>query len=157
MSVTIRPATLDDWNDLAALIEAFNREKATKFDEPDFTRMHLDACYLAISSGYGGIYLAYDDETPLGYCAWVSLPTMPVGVVDGLGTYVVPERRREWIAEQLNLTAIEYHKANGATRVYGVVSNSNVPSMTRMEAYGATKVGTLYRWDLSREPAVRGC
>lgn len=153
--IEVRPATLADWNNLAYFIEAFNREKATKFDEPDYTRMHLDACHLAIAEGYGGVFLAQDGDALIGYCAWLSLPTMPVGVVDGLGTYVVPERRRELVAEKLNLAAIEFHKERGATRVYGAVSEDNEASMRRMESYGARKVGVLYRWDLDREP-VRG-
>jgi L-amino acid N-acyltransferase YncA len=150
--VSVRPATLQDWNDLAYFIEAYNREKCAKFDEPDCTRMHLDACHLAISGGYGGVFLAQDGDKLIGYCAWLSLPTMPVGMVDGIGTYVIPERRRELVAEKLNLAAIEYHKERGATRVYGVVSDDNEASRSRMEAYGARKVGTLYRWDLDREP-----
>lgn len=152
----IRAATLDDWNDLAAFIEAFNREKAVKFDEPDCTRMHLDACHLAIVGGHGGVYVAQDGDYLVGYCAWLSLPTMPVGLVDGIGTYVIPERRRSLVAEQLNLAAIEFHKERGATRCYGSVSLDNEPSMKRMEAYGAKAVGMVFRWDLDREPVRKG-
>jgi len=156
MAATIRTATLGDWSELAMLIEAFNSEKVLRYGEPDYTRMHLDACHLAIAGGHGGVYVAQDGDEVIGYCAWLSLPTMPVGVVDGIGTYVVPDRRRELVAEALNLAAIEHHKKAGATRVYGVVSNDNGPSRARMEAYGAKAVGTLYRWDLSREPVRHG-
>jgi len=154
--MNVRPATLEDWNDLAALIEEFNCEKRARFDEPDFTRMHLEACHLAIAGEYGGVYVAEEDGRLIGYCAWLSLPTMPVGVVDGLGTYVVPEKRRTRVAEALNLAAIEFHRQRGARRVYGVVHNANTASMQRMRAYGAEPVGTLFRWDLDREPKHGG-
>lgn len=154
--MSIRAATLEDWPRLSQMIGDFNAEKCEKFGEPDFTRMHLDACHLAITQGYGGVYVAEKDGVLVGYCAWLSLPTMPAGVVDGIGTYVVPDLRRTRIAEELTLAAIEFHKARGMRAAYGAVSLENVPSLGRMKAYGAEPVATVFKWDLSREAKHRG-
>lgn len=141
----IRPATLEDWNEVALLIEAMNVEERTQCGMPDFTRLHLDTVHLIIASGLGGVFVAQDGERLVGFSAWVSFPTFPVGYVEGIGAYVDPEYRRLKVAHELGVAAMNHFAAQGGEYVYGRVYFDNEPSQKRCFAEGAEKIGYLIR------------
>lgn len=141
----IRPATLEDWTDLAILIEAMNVEERVEFGMPDFTRLHLDTVHLIIASGLGGVFVAEDDNEIVAFSAWVSFPTFPVGYVEGIGAYTTPSLRRSKVAHELGVAAMNHFAAQGGEYVYGRVYFANEPSMARCFAEGAEKIGYLIR------------
>lgn len=145
----VRAADFSDWNQLAAMVEASNREMAAKYDAPDYTRAHLSVCMAALRE-YGGLFVAEKDDILVGYIAWVSPPDFPVGVVEGLGTYVLPEFRKTGVAAELRAEAVEWHRKRGGTRVFGVVNKGNVAGLAASVADGFEVVGLLMRKDIPK-------
>lgn len=141
----IRPATLEDWNDLAMLIEALNVEERAEYGMPDFTRLHLDTVHLIIASGLGGVFVAELDGEIVAFSAWVSFPTFPVGYVEGIGAYTKPEHRRAQVAHELGVAGMNHFAAQGGEYVYGRVYFANEPSVARCFKEGAEPVGYLIR------------
>lgn len=148
--ITVRPATLDDWQTLAIFIEESNIEQRL-FGVPDFTRAHLEAIHAAISANLGGVYLAFDGQKPVGMTAMLSFPAMPVGYVEGITTYVHPSYRRTKVAHELGVAAREFHREQGRTAVHGSVHLTNRASVRRCLAEGAEIVGFLLRYPLDEE------
>lgn len=143
--MNIRPATLDDWTDLAMLVEAMNVEERTRYGMPDFTRLHLDTVRLLIWSELGGVFVAEADGRMVGFSAWASFPTFPVGYVEGIGAYVVPEYRRTKVAHDLGVAGMNHFAERGGEYVYGRVYFANEASVARCFAEGAEAVGLLIR------------
>ena len=141
----IRPATLDDWSELAALIEALNVEERTKFGMPDFTRVHLETVHAMLVAGLGGVFVAEYDEHLVAFSAWVSFPQFPTGYVEGIGAYVAPEYRRGKVAHELGVAAMNHFAAEDGTFVHGRVYLANEPSVARCLAEGAEIIGLLIR------------
>lgn len=141
----IRAATLEDWNEVAMLIEALNVEERAQYGMPDFTRLHLDTVHLIISTGLGGVFVAEDGGRLVGFSAWVSFPSFPVGYVEGIGAYVLPEYRRAKVAHELGVAGMNHFAANGGEYVYGRVYFANEPSVARCMAEGSEKIGYLIR------------
>jgi GNAT superfamily N-acetyltransferase len=151
--VIIRPATLDDWGILSIFIEESNREQHILYGVPDWTRAHLEAVHAAIAGELGGVYLAIDEHTgqPVGMTAMVSFPMMPVGLCEGITTYIHPKYRRTKVGHQLGEAAREFHRANGITECRGSVYLANKPSVERCLAEGAEIIGFLLRYPFSAE------
>lgn len=143
----IREAAFEDWNELARMIEDSNRELSSKYDVPDYTRAHLAVVYEAIRS-FGGVFVAESAGKLLGYIAWVAPPEYPKGVVEGLGTYVVPDERKNGVSRLLREAAIRYHRENGGERVFGVAHAGNQAGLESSLSEGFEVVGQLVRLKL---------
>lgn len=147
----VRPATLEDWSILALFIEANNQEQHGKYGVPDFTRLHLDTVHHAIKCGAGGVWVAFDNEgTPIGMTANFHFASMPVGYVEGGGTYVLPEYRRGKVAHALGTAALAELYERGGRETWGNVSLRNQPSIDRCIAEGAEIVGLVLRYRIPK-------
>lgn len=147
--ITVRAATLEDWQTLAIFIEESNIEQRL-FGVPDWTRAHLEAIHAAISANLGGVYLAFDGQKPVGMTAMLSFPAMPVGYVEGITTYVHPSYRRTKVAHELGVAAREFHREQGRDAIHGSVYLANEASVKRCMAEGAEVVGWLLKYDISK-------
>lgn len=143
--ITVRPATLEDWQTVAIFVEESNIEQRL-FGVPDFTRAHLDIIHAAIVNELGGVYLAFDGEKPVGLTAMLAFPAMPIGYVEGILTYVHPTYRRTKVAHELGVAAREFHRAQGGTEFRGSVYLANKASVRRCLAEGAEIVGFLLKY-----------
>lgn len=143
---TVRAASLEDWPTLALFIEANNQEQHEKYGVPDFTRLHLDTIHHAIKSGAGGVWLAYEGERPIGMTANFNFASMPVGYVEGGGTYVLPEYRRTKVAHELGTASLAELYEKGGRETWGNVSLNNHASIARCIAEGAEVVGLVLRY-----------
>lgn len=145
----IRAATLDDWPVIEDYIGLSNREQAELYGAPDYTDVHRMTLRLVLENGSGGVFIAHTDEgDPIGFTGMVHFDVMPSEVVDGVGSYTVPEWRRSRVGYELWRACEAFHAALGRKEIRGSVLIKNGPSVARCLEQGAEIVGFLLRYPI---------
>lgn len=72
----------------------------------------------------------------IGFCAWVHLPGTPAGWVEGLGTYVVPMARKDYVSQDMRVYATDHARRLGYDHVHGEISLSNEAGLKSALANG---------------------
>lgn len=116
----------DDAPALLPLVLAFLTEHAAAGGDilpTEENAVHLVAIGMAAAAAGDPVFLA-DEDGLVGFVLWVGVPhgvlTFRERVCQGLGTYVVPEHRREHLAKTMREVAVQQARVAGYTRVDGV-------------------------------------
>ena len=142
----VRLAQPDDLRELWALAEEFVASQVA-LGAPDQRKV------LAIGMRYGiengeAVVVAELDGKLVGFVAWVHLPATADGVVDGLGTFVIPGHRRERISIALREFALDHCRKKGHQFVNVGIMANNIAGRISAERQGAQLMGQIYRWVL---------
>lgn len=148
--MTIRLATLADLPVLARLVEYAADELAEKFDTP---RMGagVTACIKHGLDTHQAVVVAEQQGEVIGWCARVSLPGLPEGQVEGLGTWVAEKYRRDGVAREMREFADEQARIRGAKFVTGIATKGNIAGIESCLAEGYKIAGFLMRKELTNE------
>lgn len=143
----IRPATKFDLIPLKHLVFALGKELSDKFDYPDMSPLTWEGIKIGIDQ-MQAVYVAQNEKGLVGFVAWVALPGFPPGIVNGFGTYVMPEYRRTSVSENLRQMARSHCRVLGYKSVLGVTAAGNEAGIRSVEELGFKEVGRLYRLEL---------
>lgn len=123
----IRPWMPVDWQSLRPLMRAFLTEHYALGGDFPATRHNIEAFVRkGVKAAHAGdpALLAYEAGTLVGFCLWTGVVTGGLDVREricaGIGTYVVPERRRQGWSKRIRERALEVAQAAGYDRVDGV-------------------------------------
>lgn len=84
----------------------------------------------------------------IGYCAWVHLPGTPPGMVEGLGTYVVPMARKDYVGHDMRMFATDHARRRGYQFVRGEAALNNEAGLRSALSNGFEIVAYVVRKDL---------
>lgn len=152
--MTIRPWNVADSAALRPLLLAFLRDTyAEGYDflpTEDNAEAFLEIGLEAATVG-DPVLLAESGGEIIGFILWIGAPTFHIAprarICVGMGTYVVPSRRRERIGFQLRVEGEEIARERGYTRLDGF-GYYEAPKRL-MERNGWHPVATLYQKELA--------
>jgi GNAT superfamily N-acetyltransferase len=150
----IRPANTDDIELLRPLVQAYSEETAAQGVERNDALL-LDAIIYGIRAGEA-VVVAESAGDLIGFCAWVHLPMIPPGKVEGLGTYVMPEWRGAGVSSGLRAAAEAHAVAHGYRYVDGVYATGNEAGRESVMKQGFREVGVMVRRDFEGGAAWPG-
>jgi len=145
--VTIRLATSDDLPTLAKLVHWASEEMAKNFASPRLEEQIFGLIKYGIEQGEA-VVVAEQFGDLIGWCAWVHIPTLPKGHVEGLGTWVHKPYRREHVARDMRKLAAEHCRLLGHLYVCGNVAEGNEAGLKSAERDGFRVTGYLVRKEL---------
>jgi GNAT superfamily N-acetyltransferase len=152
----IRPWKPSDWKALRPLVTAFLKEhyaaggdfRPTRHNVEAFIRKGVKASALSDPT-----LLAYAGGKLVGFVLWAGVPESGLELRDriclGIGTYVVPEVRRQGWSVKLRRAATTLARVAGYTRVDGVALDER--GFKAGQAVGGRSVGLVVRLAIEKE------
>lgn len=142
----LRLWTLDDAPALLPLVLAFLTEHYAvggDIQPTEENAAHLVALGVHRATLGDPVFLAGDEDGIVGFALWCGTPESPITMRDkvcqGLGTYVVPPRRRDGISILLRESAFIQAAVAGYTRIDGVARDKK--GLESSKRVGFTAVG----------------
>lgn len=152
----IRPWRPSDWRSLRPLMSSFLNEHYAVGGDFRPTRRNTEAFIrkgVKAAAKNDPCLLAYDGGELVGFCIWAGLPDGGLDLREriclGLGTYIIPTRRRQGWSKRIREAAKEVASAAGYTRLDGVALDKR--GLKAGEAVGGQVVGVAVRLQLARE------
>jgi hypothetical protein len=145
--VRIRLALTDDLDSLRELVAKASEELHETFDTPRMDDLIMVGITHGIRSGEAVVVAEQMGEI-IGYCAWVHLPGLPPGVVEGLGTYVLPMARKDYVSHDMRVYATDHARRMGYQYVRGEVALNNEAGLKSALANGFEISGYVIRKEL---------
>jgi ribosomal protein S18 acetylase RimI-like enzyme len=146
MQITIRRATTDDAEAISAIWEVICAERVyTAVNRPFTPQQERD--YIASLSDREGIFLAEVDGRIVGFMSldlWAKY-TDSFDHVGVMGTFVLPEWRREGIGRRLAEHTLDFACANGYEKIVIYVRANNAGAQTFYRSLGFIPKGILER------------
>lgn len=106
---------------------------------------HLVAMGIHRATSGDPVYLAGDEDGIVGFVLWVGITpgllTLRGKLLQGIGTYVVPARRRETIGKSMRTLACVHAAKAGYTRIDGVARDDR--GFKSAKAAGFTAIGAF--------------
>jgi GNAT superfamily N-acetyltransferase len=147
-----------DWRPLRPLMHAFLKEHRqaggdflpTRRNVETFIRRGMKA---ATTKGDPCV-IAWDGGQPVGFALWLGIDTdldVAHRVVQGVGTYVVPEKRRAGWSKRIRQAAMSVARERGYTQVAGTAMDKR--GMAAGKSVGGEVHGVYMRLDLTKEAA----
>jgi GNAT superfamily N-acetyltransferase len=145
-----------DWKALRPLMMAFLREQYAAGGDIRPTRRNVEAFIrqgVRAAAQHDPTLLVYDEGRIVGFCLWVG---MPDGGLDrrgrtclSIGSFVVPERRRQGWSKQLHAVAVEAASRAGYSTLEGTVLERR--GLKVGESLGGSVIGVQVRMSLNVE------
>jgi ribosomal protein S18 acetylase RimI-like enzyme len=146
MPITIRRATPADAEAISAVWEVICAERVyTAVNRPFTPQQERD--YIASLSDREGVFLAEVDGRVVGFQSldlWIKF-TDSFDHVCSVGTFVLPEWRRQGIARRLAEFALDFARAHGYEKIVVYVRGSNSGAQAFYRSLGFAPKGVLER------------
>jgi len=146
MPITIRRATSADAEAISAVWEVICAERVyTAVNRPFTPQQERD--YIASLSDREGVFLAEVDGRVVGFQSldlWIKF-TDSFDHVCSVGTFVLPEWRRQGIARRLAEFALDFARAHGYEKIVVYVRGSNSGAQAFYRSLGFAPKGVLER------------
>jgi len=145
--VKIRLANVGDLGAIRELVEAVSVELEDAYGTPRMDDLMMAGITHGVREGEA-VVVAEQLGGLVGYCAWVHLPSSPVGCVEGIGTYVVPMARKEYVSHDMRVFATEHARRLGYDFIRGELALNNEAGLKSALANGFEISGYTVRKDL---------
>lgn len=143
----IRLADASDIGAIQELVQQASAELAENFDAPRLDDLIMAGIVHGVREREAVVVAEQFDEL-IGFCAWVHLPGTPADGVEGLGTYVVPQARKDYVSHDLRVYATDHARRLGYKYVTGTLALDNEAGLKSALANGFTVAGYLVRKEL---------
>lgn len=143
----IRLAEAADLGAIRELVEKASEELAEAYGMPRVDELMMAGIVHGVREGEA-VVVAEQMEEIVGYCAWVHLPGCPPEAVEGLGTYVMPLARKDYVSHDMRVYATDHARRRGYEYVRGEVAMSNEAGLKSALANGFEITGYTVRKEL---------
>lgn len=152
----IRPWRPSDWRALRPLMSAFLKEHYAVGSDFRPTRRNVEAFIrkgVKAAAKNDPCLLAYDGGELIGFCIWAGMPDAGLDLRErvclGLGTYIIPSKRRQGWSKRIREAAKEVARTAGYTRLDGVALDKR--GLKAGQSVGGNVVGVMVRLQLASE------
>lgn len=143
----IRLAEVGDLGAIRELVEQASAELEEAYGTPRMDDLMMAGIVHGVREREA-VVVAEQMGDIIGFCAWVHLPGLPPEVVEGLGTYVVPMARKDYVSHDMRVYATDHARRLGYQYVRGEVALNNDAGLKSALANGFEISGYVIRKEL---------
>lgn len=143
----LRQAKTDDRDRLDVLVFALGDELERQYRYPASHAVTRALVHHGIDTE-DAVFVAESDGEIVGMVAWVAVPGMSPEIAHGVGTYVLPDWRRQGISKALREAARFHCIRRGRTAVYGTAAEHNTAAIESVTRAGFVEAGRFFRLEL---------
>lgn len=143
----IRLAELSDLDAIRELVSMACEELETAYGTPRMDDLMVASIALGIRAREAVVVAEQIGEI-VGFCAWVHIPGCPADAVEGIGTYVLPMARKEYVSHDMRQFATDHARRLGYKFIRGEVALNNEAGIKSAVANGFEITGYTIRKEL---------
>lgn len=143
----IRLADTADLGAIRELVAKASEELAEAYGTPRMDDLMMAGIVHGVREREAVVVAEQLDEI-IGFCAWVHLPGCPPEAVEGIGTYVLPLARKDYVSHDMRQYASDHARRRGYQYVRGEVAMSNEAGLKSALANGFEITGYTIRKEL---------